>query len=71
MERKIVKCVDCARLTDPKEYGSHYEVYGWVEQRRATGGANNIRFKRSTGRILCRDCAELRTTGNKGQGGLF
>lgn len=71
MDRKIAKCVDCGELTDPKAYGVHYEVFGWVEQRRATGGANNIRFKQSTGNIMCKECAELRTSGNKGQGGLF
>jgi hypothetical protein len=71
MDRNIATCVDCGKKTDPKAYGVHYEVFGWVEQRRATGGANNIRFKKSTGNIMCADCAELRSNGLKGQGGLF
>lgn len=71
IDRKIAKCLDCQTPTDPKEYGVHYEVYGWVEQRRKTGGANNIRFKTPTGNILCKACADLRASGNKGQEGLF
>lgn len=71
MERKIVRCVDCDELTDPKEYGSHYEVLGWVEQRRSTGGANNIRWKRPTSRILCEACSQKRILGIKDQDSLF
>lgn len=71
MDVKIAKCVDCGSQVDPRDHGTHYEVHGWIEQRGATGGANNIRFKKKTGRILCRDCAEARVTGNKGQDSLF
>lgn len=71
MDVKIAKCVDCGQMVDPRAHGVHYEVLGFVEQRGATGGANNIRFKKKTGNVLCGPCSQDRINGTKGQDALF
>lgn len=71
MDVRIAACVDCGEKVDPRAHGTHHEVYGWIEQRGSTGGANNIRFKKKTGRVLCPLCAEARVAGTQGQDSLF
>lgn len=71
MSQHTVPCVDCGEPTDPKGLGNFYESKGWIEYRGKAGGANNLRWKEATGRILCRPCAVARQTGTKDQGSLF
>lgn len=71
MDRKISTCVDCNEKIDPKQVGVFWESHGWAEYRGALGGTNNLRFRTQTGRVLCAKCAQIRSSGTKGQGGLF
>jgi len=57
---------------DDREYGALYEFTGWAEQRRSGGGLHHFRFKRTTGRAMCADCARKKAaTGSAQQGSLW
>lgn len=70
-DRKVTKCVDCGKPTDPKQNGIYFEMYGWSEYRGSTGGSNNLKWKKVTGRVLCIICARARKDGTTGQDSLF
>lgn len=69
--RKIVNCLDCKAPTNPKESGVLLECYGFTEYRGATGGANNLKFKKYTGNVICAPCGVARNSGTKGMDSLF
>lgn len=71
MSQFTVPCVDCKNPTDPKAIGVYHESYGWIPYRGKTGGANNLRFKRQTGNVMCANCAQQRINGVKDQDSLF
>lgn len=50
-------CVSCKEPVDVTRAGFYREVSGW-ERTRAKGGANQIAFRRETGRLLHAGCAE-------------
>jgi len=65
------ECVACRRKTNPKERDGFVEMYGWSRYRGATGGTNALKWKRSTGRVLCKDCGWDKEQGITGQTQLF
>lgn len=67
-----VPCIDCSKPTSARAIGIFQECTGFTEYRGKTGGANNLKFKTYTGRIICPECATLRKNGiSAGQGDLF
>lgn len=64
-------CDVCQRPTNPEARGTLFSVAGWVE-RRHDGGVHHVRFKVSTGKVMCSGCAlTQRDTGNALQGSLL
>lgn len=51
-------CAMCGDAVAPNEAGTLREVTGW-EKVRPGGGANQIRWRRLTGRFLCPKCRWL------------
>ncbi len=64
-------CDTCGEECPSNRSGSLREVIGY-EEVRAQGGANAIRSRKPTGRVLCPTCAaDLKYGGNANQGQLI
>lgn len=72
MAEHTVPCIDCGAQTSPRAIGTYHEAAGFIEYRGKTGGANNLKWKSYTGRIICPECSSMRRQGiASGQQGLF
>lgn len=62
----IVKCVMCGRDVNADTPGVYEQVSGWA-QRRASGGTNSLRMRKSAHRYAHKTCVESSAKGRRGQ----